>query len=220
MRTPSGLAIEDWPLGRLIVDPGNPRSHAPEQIDQIVASVRAFGWTNPVLVDPEGMIIAGEARLAAARRLSRATVPVIVLAELSPAARRAYRVADNRIALNAGWDEDLLAAALRDIAAMELDMAAIGFADAEVAALLAEAEDFVAADFPALPSGDRSPFQQMTFALHDDQAATVQAALALAKRQGPFEGPNRNGNGNALARVAEGYLASHGAGEGHPGRPG
>ncbi len=220
MQPPSRLAIEDWPLGRLSVDPGNPRSHAPEQIDQIVASVRAFGWTNPLLADPEGMIIAGEARLAAARRLGRATVPVIVLAELSPAARRAYRVADNRIALNAGWDEDLLAAALRDIAAMELDLSAIGFTDAEVAALLAEAEEVVAADFPALPSGDRSPFQQMTFALHDDQAAMVRQALAVARRQGPFEGPNHNGNGNALARVAEGYLASHGPGQGHPGRPG
>ena len=86
----------------------NARTHSTEQIDQIAASIREFGFTNPLLVDENGGIIAGHGRLAAAQRLGLDGVPCIVLAHLTDAQRRAYILADNKLALNAGWDEELL----------------------------------------------------------------------------------------------------------------
>src|SRR6187455_77043 len=86
----------------------NARTHSDAQVAQIAASIREFGFTNPVLVDGENGIIAGHGRLLAARKLGLATVPVIELAGLSAAQKRAYIIADNKLALNAGWDEDLL----------------------------------------------------------------------------------------------------------------
>lgn len=148
------LAIAEWSCDRLKPDPRNPRTHAPSQIRQIVASIRQFGWTNPILVDPEGIIIAGEARWMAARELRLPTVPVIVLAHLSAQQKLAYRIADNRIPLNAGWDEALLASVLAELQAVEFDLPTLGFSDEEIAQLLdslAEPPHPLAADDVAPP---------------------------------------------------------------------
>ena len=83
----------------------NSRTHSDEQVAQVAASIREFGWTNPILVDGDGVVIAGHARLLAARKLGMEEVPVIVLAHLTPAQKRALVIADNKLALNAGWDE-------------------------------------------------------------------------------------------------------------------
>jgi hypothetical protein len=129
--------IELWPLDRLVPYARNPRTHSDEQIEQIAASIVEFGWTNPVLVDSDAGILAGHGRLAAARRLGLEQVPVVVLDHLSPAQRRAYIIADNKLALNAGWDEELLR---QELAALEQDgfgLDVIGFSDEELAELLA-----------------------------------------------------------------------------------
>jgi ParB-like chromosome segregation protein Spo0J len=91
----------------------NPRTHSPEQVAQIAASIREWGWTNPILVDGEGGILAGHARVQAARKLRMTEVPVIVLRHLSEAQRRALVIADNQLALNSGWDEEMLRIELR-----------------------------------------------------------------------------------------------------------
>ena len=96
------LEIERWPVDRLIPDHANPRTHTAEQIAQIAASIREFGFVCPILVDTDGTIIAGEGRLRAAKSLEMGEVPVIAVGHLSEAQRRALAIADNQLALNAG----------------------------------------------------------------------------------------------------------------------
>jgi len=132
------------PVGELRAHAGNARLHSTEQIEQIKASMLAFGFTNPLLVDEDGELIAGHGRLEAAQALSIAKVPVIVLKHLSPAQKDALRLADNRIAENATWDQALLRDALAGLQqAGEVDLLAIGFSQEEIAAILAAADEAV-----------------------------------------------------------------------------
>src|SRR6202043_371427 len=102
------IQIEVWRIDRLVPRPNNPRTHSNSQIAQIAASIAEFGFTNPILVGAEDDVIAGHARLLAARKLRITEVPVIVLRHLSEAQRRALVIADNQLALNSGWDDALL----------------------------------------------------------------------------------------------------------------
>jgi DNA modification methylase len=136
MRTePTRLAVIYRPVDGLIPYARNARTHSDAQVAQIAASIREFGWTNPVLVDGENGIIAGHGRLLAARKLGMSTVPVIELSGLSEAQKRAYIIADNNMALNAGWDNELLGLELGDLAALGFDLSLTGFDDLEIAAL-------------------------------------------------------------------------------------
>ena len=112
---PESYGIERVEISALTAFSGNPRTHSDTQIDQIAASIREFGWTNPILVDAGGTIIAGHGRLAAATRLGLTEVPVIRLGHLSDAQRKALVIADNQLALNAGWDEAALAGLIREL---------------------------------------------------------------------------------------------------------
>ena len=132
--------IERRPIEALIPYARNSRTHSDEQIDQLVASMREWGWTNPVLVDERGEIIAGHGRVMAARKLGLTEVPVIVAAGWTEAQKRAYVIADNKLALNAGWDEELLALELGDLQELGFDLDLIGFSDDELADLLDEEE--------------------------------------------------------------------------------
>ncbi len=118
----------------------NARTHSEEQIAQIAASIAAFGFTNPILIGGDNVIIAGHGRLRAAQMLELPDVPVIVLDHLSDAQRRALIIADNRIAQNAGWDEDLLRAELATLQDMDFDLELIGFDDEELDRLLSDLE--------------------------------------------------------------------------------
>jgi ParB-like chromosome segregation protein Spo0J len=102
------IQIERWPIERLIPRANNPGTHSAAQVAQLAASIREWGWTNPILVGADDDIIAGHARVMAARKLGITEVPVIVLAHLSAAQRRALVIADNQLALNSGWDEEAL----------------------------------------------------------------------------------------------------------------
>jgi DNA modification methylase len=119
----------------------NARTHSDAQVAQIAASIREFGFTNPVLVDGERGIIAGHGRLLAARKLGMVEVPTIELAHLSPAQKRAYVLADNRLALSAGWDEDLLRIELGELQADGFDLTLTGFDLDEIGAILIDASD-------------------------------------------------------------------------------
>ena len=129
--------IELWPLDRLIPYARNPRTHSDAQVAQIAASIAEFGFNNPILVDTKAGIIAGHGRLLAARKLQLAEVPVIVLDHLTEAQKCAYILADNQLALNANWDETLLAAELVALQNEAFNLDLIGFEDAELARLLA-----------------------------------------------------------------------------------
>lgn len=130
------LAVAYWPLDRLIPCARNARTHSPAQVAEIAGSIRAFGFSNPILVGEDGDIIAGHGRLAAARQLGLVEVPVIVLAGLSEAQRRQLVLADNRIALNAGWDIELLKLELTDLASLGCNLKELGFSKNELAAAL------------------------------------------------------------------------------------
>jgi DNA modification methylase len=138
------LHIERWPLERLIAYARNPRTHTEEQVAQIAASIAEFGFVNPVLVGVDGVIIAGHARVMAARKLGMTEAPVIVLDHLSQAQRRALVIADNRLAQDAGWDEEMLRVELEALREDEFNLDLLGFADDEIEALLAEPDDSIA----------------------------------------------------------------------------
>src|ERR1700733_7205152 len=124
--------IEIWPTERLRPYDRNARTHSPEQVAQIAASIVEFGFVNPILLASSAGIVAGPGRLLAARKLGLAEVPVVVLDHLSETQRRAYIIADNKLALNAGWDEEILAHELRELESDGLDLAVVGFSDEEL----------------------------------------------------------------------------------------
>jgi hypothetical protein len=116
----------------------NARTHSKDQVKQIAASITAFGFNNPILIDGSGMVIAGHGRLAASIDLGRETVPCVVLDHLSDAEKRAYILADNKLAALAGWDDDLLRLELGDIQRNGMDMFALGFNGSELNLLFKE----------------------------------------------------------------------------------
>ena len=131
-------AVERRPVASLIPYARNARTHSDEQVAQIAASIREWGWTTPVLVDEQGGIIAGHGRVLAARKLGLADVPVMTARGWSEAQKRAYVLADNKLALNAGWDADLLKTELADLGELNFDLGLIGFSTDELAGLLAD----------------------------------------------------------------------------------
>ena len=153
------LNIEYRPVDSLIPYANNARTHSEEQVAQIAASIREFGFTNPILVDGDRGVIAGHGRLLSARKLGMDSVPVIELAHLTPIQKRAYILADNRLAENAGWDKELLALELADLNLSEFDLDLLGFTTDEIDELL---------------NGDQE-------GLTDDDAAPEVAEVAVSK---------------------------------------
>jgi DNA modification methylase len=143
--------------GELVPDPRNARTHSKRQITQIVSSIRAFGFANPILADPEGNLIAGHGRLRAAKEMGLATVPVITLDGLSELQKKALRLADNKIALNAGWDTEILKLELAELSLPEIDfdLSITGFSSGEIDVVLSEAEDPDDEVIPAVPESPR-----------------------------------------------------------------
>jgi hypothetical protein len=194
--------VERRPLAALIPSARNARTHSDEQVAQIAASIREWGWTMPILVDEAGTIIAGHGRVLAAQLLGLDEVPVMVALGWSEAQKRAYLIADNKLGLNAGWNEELLRIEMAELLAMGQHLQLTGFSEDELASFGFGVDD---APMPTLTDADRPSFQQMTFTLHDSQVSVIQAAIATAKAAGPFDSPNENSNGNALARICGAY---------------
>jgi len=132
------MKIEQIPTADLIPYARNTRTHSESQVAQIAGSIREFGFTNPILIDAENGIIAGHGRVMAAQKLGLEKVPCIRLAHLTDTQRRAYIIADNKLALNAGWDEEMLALELGELGDLDFDLSLIGFDESELANLLAE----------------------------------------------------------------------------------
>jgi ParB-like chromosome segregation protein Spo0J len=129
--------IQLWPLEQVIPYERNARSHPDSQIAQIAASIGQFGFTNPIAIDPGGRIIAGYARYLAARKRELKQVPVIVLEHLSETQQRAYRIADNQLALNASWDEEALRQELQVLIEEAFELNLLGFTEQELKRLSA-----------------------------------------------------------------------------------
>ena len=149
--------IEYVKTSKLVPYARNSRTHSDEQVAQICASIKEFGFTNPVLIDDEGVIIAGHGRTMAAQRLDMKEVPCLRLGYLTDAQKKAYVIADNKLALNAGWDDEMLAIELRELKEGDFDLSLTGFDDDELAALLAEAVEEGLTDEDSVPDAPETP---------------------------------------------------------------
>ena len=147
------MTISYRPLSEVAVNPRNARTHDKRQLSQIKDSIAAFGFTNPLLVDEAGVLIAGHGRLSAAKSLGLETVPIIILEHLSETQKRALMLADNKIALNASWDMDLLANELADLSSMDLEfnLELTGFEVADIDFIIGEADDRSAGEVETAP---------------------------------------------------------------------
>jgi len=137
---PMAQRIELWSIEKLVPNAKNPRTHSDAQVAQIAGSITAFGFNAPILIDSNGGVIAGHGRLLAARQLRLDEVPVVVLDHLSSIQKRAYIIADNRLAENAGWDDDALRLQLAELRDADVDLGAIGFSEQELRILTGDAE--------------------------------------------------------------------------------
>jgi DNA modification methylase len=144
--------VEEVSVEKLVPYARNARSHSDGQIAQIAASIREFGFVNPVLIDGDHGIIAGHGRVLAARKLGLETVPCLRVEHLTEAQRRAYILADNKLALNAGWDDEMLRVELDDLRGLGVDLGLVGFDDAELSALAGPSTN----DADAEPQIDRA----------------------------------------------------------------
>src|SRR2546430_6431623 len=156
-------AIEHVSVQSLKPYPGNARRHSRAQIKQIAASIERFGFNNPALIADDGEIVAGHGRVAAAKLLGIETVPAVRLSHLTEVERRAYVIADNKLALNAGWDRELLAIELQGLVDLDFEIELTGFSLAEVDIVLDEARESAPDGADAsiedtiLPIGTRDP---------------------------------------------------------------
>jgi DNA modification methylase len=152
------LSVVYSPIEDVVPDPRNARTHSRRQIEQIAASIREFGFANPLLIDPQGTIIAGHGRLLAAKAIGMEEVPTITLHGLDDVQRRALRLADNKIALNASWDVEILKLELSELATMDvdIDLTLTGFTTGEIDVILDGPDDPDDEVIPAVPETPRT----------------------------------------------------------------
>jgi ParB-like chromosome segregation protein Spo0J len=203
------MKIETIDIDRVIPYARNPRKNS-AAIDKVAASLREFGFRQPIVTDENLTVIVGHTRLLAAKKLSLPQVPVHVAEGLTDAQIKAYRIADNRVGEEAEWDNALLAVEIGDLQDHGYDLLLTGLSEMQLTELLPDVKPL--SEMPELASGDREPIQQMTFVLHDDQAEQVKAAIEAAHKLGHYDSPNENRNGNAIARICETFMSSHGIG--------
>jgi hypothetical protein len=186
-------------IAELSLDPSNVRKHSRRNLDAIKASLRKFGQQKPIVVDAKGIVLAGNGTLTAAQELGWTEIQ-IVRTELAGVEATAFAIADNRTAELAEW-EDSLNDVLKSLQDEGVDLADLGYSPEDLGQFAANA-----VGMPELASGDKQPFQQKTFTLHDEQAEDVDAAIAKAKQMGHGEsGVNENSNGNGLAFVCQSF---------------
>ena len=155
------MGLHKMNVSDLIPYANNARTHSDEQISQIASSIKEFGFINPVITDADGGIIAGHGRVIAARKLGIEKVPVVPVDHLSDAQKKAYILADNRMALSAGWDDDLLSIEISELSDLDFDLSLTGFDDDEIEALLDDGENDGLTDDDALPEIHEDPITKL-----------------------------------------------------------
>jgi ParB-like chromosome segregation protein Spo0J len=194
------------PIGDVKPNPRNPNRHPDAQVAMLAKIIKAQGWRAPITVSARsGFVVKGHARLAAAALLGVKSVPVDVQHYASPEAETADMIADNRIAELAEIDPLGLKDLLQELDTGALDMELTGYTLPDIEQLMNQYH-VEPADAPKLKDGDRAPFRQATFTLHDEQWGEVEAAIAKAKKDGGGESAvNENRNGNALAWICRAF---------------
>lgn len=195
------LIFENWPIERLVFYARNPRKND-HAVDKVAAAIREFGFRVPICAKSDGTVVDGHLRLKAAKKLGLSEVPVVLADDMTEAQIKAFRLSVNKIAELAEWDTELLRLEFLDLEGEGFDLELTGFDADEIAEL--QFDDDAETDMPELAEGDREPFQDMTFNLHDEQAEVVKEAIAKSKSMGDFgDTGNENSNANALARICE-----------------
>jgi len=198
------MKIEMLELKKIKPYDNNPRKND-VAIEAVVASIKEFGFQQPIVIDKKNIIIVGHTRYKAALKLGLKMIPVVV-ADLSEAQAKAYRIADNQTASLADWDVAMLDSEIKSLEEMDFDIDLLGFKEGELEKILS-AYDVNEIEPPTLPSWDKSTFRQMTFTVHDEQFEDVEAAIKKAKAEGGGESVvNENSNGNALAFICSKFL--------------
>jgi ParB-like chromosome segregation protein Spo0J len=186
----------------------NSRTHTKSQVKQIADSIQQFGFTNPILATSEGTVIAGHGRLMAAATLNLDDIPVIILDGLTPEQQRAYVIADNKLALNAGWDYEMLAAEIDALNDTGFDVSLLGFSSAEINDMIGTPVTPPDPDDQDIDQDDDK--QKLTFSLDSDQLMTVTRALNHGMKIGHLDTANTpKANGGALAFIAEMFLTQN-----------
>lgn len=194
------------PVNELMPYAHNSRTHTDFQIKQVADSILHFGFRNPIAIREDGTIAAGHARVLAAMKLDLEEVPFIDVSDMSEDDFKAYVIADNQLALNAGWDLPTLEIEIQSLAENGFDVKLTGLDDKTIGDMLRKVGEI---GLPALSTEDKPNFQQMSFQLHDSQVDIVNEAIEAAKELGSFdESVNTNRNANALTRVCEEFLSA------------
>src|SRR5574344_1948531 len=170
--------LEHWLVSDLIEYARNPRKND-HAVDKIAAAIREFGFRVPVLAKSDGSLVDGHLRLKAAKKLGLKTVPVMLCDDMTEAQIKAFRISVNRVAEFAEWDDELLRVEFAELADMGFDLELTGFGLEEIGAM--QFDNDAESEMPALADGEKEPFQQKTFTLHDEQAAIVDDAVTLAR---------------------------------------
>lgn len=185
----------------------NARTHSTQQIEQIVKSIKEFGFTNPLLIDNDFNLIAGHGRLEAIQWLNNfdykdkpiTQLPAVIVSDLSEVQRRALVIADNKIALNAGWDLDILKDELESLENENYDMNLLGFSDSEISEILDNNIDYdsLSDDF-TIPSNEKSDFKQITITLKTEHAEAILHFQKENQKTSLADGDNYNANANII----------------------
>lgn len=196
----------------------NARTHSTKQLEQIMNSIKAYGFTNPLLIDENNNLIAGHGRLEAVKQLNRVDfknnplmeLPAIIIEGLSEADKKALIIADNQIALNAGWDYEILALELKEFEELNYNLDLLGFDNIDE--LLSEVLDYESVDEvePKMAPAERESLATMTFLLSVKQSELIREALKKAQGGGfnISDDENTNKNGNALAFICREFLGA------------
>ena len=192
-------------INDLIPYVNNSRTHSDAQITQLASSIKEFGFTTPVLIDEGDSLIAGHGRVLAAQKVGQEEVPAIIVSGLTEAQKKALVIADNQLALNAGWDIEKLRLEIETLDELHFDLDTLGFDEDFLSNL--RFDNDAEAELPDLASGDKEPYQQKTFTLHDEQVSLIEDAVTLA-RANPLAdtGINENSNGNAITLICQQWL--------------
>jgi len=198
--------IAERNVDELIEYATNPREIGSDAVDKLAAMIHEFGFRVPIIAKSDGLIVDGHLRLLAAKKLGMTKVPCLSADDMSDSQIKAFRIAVNKAAEFAAWDDDLLAVELQLLKDEDFDMDVMGFEDGDIDALIAE---FDAVEMPTLAEGDKDSFQTVTFTMHDEQVEQMNEAMDLAKNMGDFDSMNTNSNANAIARVCETFLTQN-----------
>ena len=194
-------------IGSVVPYARNPRRNG-AAVSKVAASLKEFGWRQPIVVDEQMVVVAGHTRLEAARSLGMGEVPIHIAAGLTPEQIKAYRLADNRVGQEAEWDQELLRLELGELEGMDFDIEATGFDAEELKDIIGLGIEILD-EFPSLAGGEKVPYQQKTFTLHDDQASIVDEAIMLARKNPLSDSElNENAISNAISLVCEQWLRS------------